>query len=269
VVIVTAAITFSLSLGTIEGIQQTNWGITFNPMENPRETMPRILALFRYDPFANFRQSDVSIKPANWTGQTDKEKEELALVKGAQLWGSDLRYLQSQSAFLAKAELSKAMLQSARLHRANLQEAYLISAELQGADLSSSNLRGANLFMAKLQGANLVGADLQRAKLLSAKLQKAQLTGAQLQGANLALAELQGANLVNAKLQEVRLGSAKLEGANLEHADLRGANLERVDLSKVQNLKQQQLDEACGDNQTTLPPGLKRPPPCPAREQEQ
>ncbi len=107
--------------------------------------------------------------PANWKEvQKEKQKEEIALVKGARLKRSNLRYTQATDSFLVKADL----------RGANLQEATLRGANLQGADLFGAKLQGANLFRANLQRA-----DLQDAKLRGAKLQGATLVGANLQGA--------------------------------------------------------------------------------------
>ncbi len=85
---------------------------------------------------ANLREADVSIKPTNWTGK--HTEGEIALVKGAQLLGKDLRDAEASGAFLVKADLSIADLQGA-----NLQGANLFLAKLQGADLSGANLQGA------------------------------------------------------------------------------------------------------------------------------
>ncbi len=94
---------------------------------------------------------------------------------------------------------------------------------------------------AKLQGANL-----QDAKLQGANLQDANLYGAYLDGANLSGAKLKGADL-----READFSRAKLQGADLRRADLQGANLKEAEL-----LTQQQLDKACGDEETKLSEGL-------------
>lgn len=52
---------------------------------------------------------------------------------------------------------------------------------------------------------------------------------------------------------------ANLAGANLTKAFLYRSRFEGVDLSKVNGLTQAQLDETCGDQATTLPPGLVAP----------
>lgn len=74
---------------------------------------------------------------------------------------------------------------------------------------------------------------------------------------------LQGANLLKAHLEGAYLWEAHLEGAYLWEAHLEGAKLEGADLRNVIGLTQPQLDTACVNASTQLPPGLTRPPPCP------
>jgi uncharacterized protein YjbI with pentapeptide repeats len=62
---------------------------------------------------------------------------------------------------------------------------------------------------------------------------------------------LQGANLWKAQLQRAFLAEAQLQGADLRHAQLQEANL-----TAVANLTQDQIDEACTDENTKLPEGL-------------
>ena len=103
--------------------------------------------------------------------------------------------------------------------------------------------------------------DLSRADLGVAILSNADLTGANLFQADLTMANLTGADLTRANLFQANLTGANLEGAHLEKADLRGA-----DLTGAINLTQAQLNQACVDDRTILPKGLKRPKPCSEEE---
>ncbi len=141
--------------------------------------------------------------------------------------------------------------EQADLRRANLEGAYLCMANLQEANLKGANLQGANLWMANLQGADLRRANLKGANLRQANLQGDRLEGANLEGAYLWMANLQEANLKGANLQ-----GANLWRANLQGADLLLANLEGATLIRAKDLTQKQLDEACGDAKTKLPPNL-------------
>lgn len=52
---------------------------------------------------------------------------------------------------------------------------------------------------------------------------------------------------------------AKFKGANFEEANLKNANLEEADFSEAINLKQEQIEQAKGDETTKLPDYLKMP----------
>lgn len=109
------------------------------------------------------------------------------------------------------------------------------------------------------QQPNLRGVKLRRADLFEADLHGARLRGADLQQAFLYKANLRGAGLREADLRQVGLHRADLRGADLFQADLRDADLHRADLSEAENLTQEQIDVAKGDENTLLPEGLTRP----------
>ena len=85
------------------------------------------------------------------------------------------------------------------------------------------------------------------------------LTGATFTGANLAGANLRQAYLGGADLRGADLRGAYLTKARLDRADLKGAHLEGVDLGGAKGLSQEQVNGACGDKDTNLPPKLQRP----------
>jgi uncharacterized protein YjbI with pentapeptide repeats len=155
----------------------------------------------------------------------------------------DMSRLELPGAYLSGVQLESGFLINANLAGADLSHAKLSSVALVGAELAGANLAGANLW-----GADLPGADLSGANLFIADLSGADLTGANLIGAN-----LRSANLTEAYVHRVELSGANLLGANLSGAELFG------DLSGVNNLTQEQLDRACGDERTQLPPGLTVP----------
>ncbi len=176
---------------------------------------------------------------------------------GANLFQANLEQADLTGADLEGANLFQANLQGVHLTGANLEEATLIGANLEEADLDGANLEGAVLDGAELQGAVLDGAKLEGADLTDANLQGTKLRFANLQGAKLRFANLQGAVLEGANLEETNL-----EGANLEGTVLDGAELQGADLSRAKELTQEQLNQACGDAETNLPPGLSIKP-CP------
>jgi uncharacterized protein YjbI with pentapeptide repeats len=196
-----------LSFGAIRGVPHNDRGGS-----GVQSWAADILWWAGYTPTAQLAESDVSVKPANWTGRD----EDLARVEGAHLNGLRLRYIQAYGAFFAKA----------RLWQADLSHANLSEADLRGANLRQAILSAASLDHAKLSHAVLLEADLQGANLTQSDLQDSNLSRANLSGAVLADAKLDGANLYG-----VDLRNAVLQRASLQHADVRDANLEGADLS--------------------------------------
>ncbi len=241
---------------------------------------PDRMHLLGYGLHAKLAFGDVSTKPMTWTGLVEssgktlqdepalleRAKAEVAQVKGATMPGANLRHADGFNAFLVRADLSRADLREANLSEANLREADLSAANLRGGTLFQTNLRDASLGSADLRGAFLGSADLQGARLLEADLRGAKLLITNLESANLWRADLQDADLPVAKLKQAYLREANLTGANLENADLQGADLQDAVLEQTvltgaslldaKGLTQGQLDGACGDAETELPPGL-------------
>jgi uncharacterized protein YjbI with pentapeptide repeats len=167
--------------------------------------------------------------------------------------------------YLYRASLLGLDLGGGDLRSANLIRASLSSANLSHTNLLNADLSGANLLKANVSGANLNGAILSSANLSDTDLLNADLGVANLRGANLFRANLRGANLFRANLRGASLNIANLSGANLgaanlSDADLSSANLSGANLSGARNLEQMQLDNACGNVNTTLPKGLKLQP---------
>ncbi len=94
--------------------------------------------------------------------------------------------------------------------------------DLSGRDLREADLSGADLRDATLVGTNLTGARLCGAKLVGADLSRAVLEKADLTGADLSSARLMRANLQGAKLADVRLRYARLPGAMFGQEALAG-----------------------------------------------
>ena len=90
---------------------------------------------------------------------------------------------------------------------------------------------------------------LNRTNFARADLRDVNAYGAVFTGANFAGADLTNASLVGVYLQ----------GANLSGAKLQGANLSGAEMDRARGLGQNQLNQACGDETTRLPPGLRIP----------
>ena len=85
-------------------------------------------------------------------------------------------------------------------------------------------------------------------------MHKAVLADAVLNAVNFHKADLSGAILINSNLVNVGF-----EGADLKDVDFSQSSMEKVffagaDLASARNLTQAQLDQACGNEDTQLPP---------------
>ncbi|MGH6888698.1 MAG: pentapeptide repeat-containing protein [Rhizomicrobium sp.] len=108
-------------------------------------------------------------------------------------------------------------------------------------DCPHCRLAHADLTNQCVKHGNLEGADFDGARMVLMCMSWGDYRGASFRGA-----DLSGANLAHANLDD-----ADLTGARLTIASIRAANLRWA-----KGLTQPQLDEACGDAQTRLPPNL-------------
>jgi len=118
--------------------------------------------------------------------------------------------------------------------------------------------------VARIQGGivDCPNCQLQGANLLNTCVKTKDLHGANFDGANATLMCMSFANFTNASFRGTELSGANLAGAKLDGADLTGAKTSitsflGTDLTKVKGLTQAQLNVACGDAKTKLPPGLR------------
>ena len=214
-----------LSYGAINGVKSKKLDLT-----DIKVTVPHFFGLFGINVFADLRETDVSIRPADFW-RIEKGEDRINSVKGALLKKADLRYADMFRAFLANAILRNANMEGARLRKTIFQ---------------NSDIRGANLDKTDLRGANLKGTDLREATFVDAYL-----TGAQLHGANLGLTLLHGANL----------NQANLENADMRCADLTGVKNLTVDqLAVVQTVYQAKMDQTMLTQIKALLPHLLEKP---------
>ena len=132
----------------------------------------------------------------------------------------------------------------------------------QRVDLRLTDLRGASLMDAHLEEVLLTEAHLEGAKLNGAYLEGAELHSAYLNRAWLPGADLRYANLVGTDLSWSYLWGADLEGAIVAGADFDRANLDRANLQEAnldgaRNLTWEQLQQAVGYQEATLPDYLR------------
>ncbi len=118
--------------------------------------------------------------------------------------------------------------------------------------------------VAKIRAAivDCVGCDLRGADLTNTCVKEHDLHGADFTGANATLMCMSFANFTGVSFRNAELSGANLAGATMDGADLSGAKTSitsflGTDLTHVKGLTQAQLDVACSDTATKLPPGLK------------
>ncbi len=220
---------FLLSIGTFLGVPHDYRGTPQSPASGIRSWAPDVLWTFGYNPFAQLTEADVSTKPLGWMGR----EEEIADVKGANLNGLKLRYIQAYGAFLVKAHLWRTDLRNAYLSEADLREANLRQVDLRFAVLDRAKLARAALPEADLGNANLDRADLHDANLSFAVLSDSTLLDATLDGANLYKSDLQSASMQRASLKKADLREANLENSNLTMANLAESYLVSTNLSNA------------------------------------
>jgi uncharacterized protein YjbI with pentapeptide repeats len=224
-----ALILFLLSIGTFLGVPHDYRATAKLPAPGIRSWAPDVLWTFGYNPFAQLTEADVSAKPLGWTGRED----EIASIKGANLNGLRLRYIQAYGAFLVKAHLWRTDLRNAYLSEADLREANLRQVDLRFAVLDRAKLARAALPEADLRNSNLDRADLRDANLSFALLSDSTLLDATLDGANLYKSDLQSAFLQRASLKKADLREANLENSNLTMASLAESYLVSTNLSNA------------------------------------
>src|ERR1700744_1389988 len=115
--------------------------------------------------------------------------------------------------------------------------------------------------VAKIHGGivDCVGCNLAGADLTNTCVKEHDLHGADFTGANATLMCMSFANFTGVSFRGTELSGANLAGAKMDGADLTGAGTSitsflGTDLRHVKGLTQHQLDVACGDDKTLLPP---------------
>ena len=116
-------------------------------------------------------------------------------------------------------------------------------------DFSGMEVRGLNLAGARLRQADLSLSVMNRTRFSRADMRDVEAYGGVFSGSNFAGADLTNASFVG----------AYLDGSTLSGAKLNGTNLSGAQLARVVGLTQGQLNQACGDDATVLPRGLRIP----------
>ena len=188
---------------------------------------------------------------ADWSGC----KKSMLVIPGSQL----------DNANLAKADLSFTDFRGSSLKSADIEKAKMIRASFAEADLQDANLSRVEAYRVNFNGsaangAKFTNAEVQRADFRGAKLRDADFTKAELGRADFRGADITGSRFTMANLARARVAGAAFSGPiDFDNAFLLLTRLDGVDLSAATGLVQEQINLACGDNKTKLPPGLTAP----------
>ena len=116
-------------------------------------------------------------------------------------------------------------------------------------DFSGLEARGLNLSGSRLRQADLSLSVMNRTRFFNTDMRDVEAYGGVFSGSNFSRANLTNASFVG----------AYLEGASFSGATLSGTNLSGAQLTRATGLTQGQLNQACGDESTVLPRGLRIP----------
>ncbi|TWF49851.1 pentapeptide repeat-containing protein [Neorhizobium alkalisoli] len=176
------------------------------------------------------------------------------------LSGSDFTNASLAEADLSFTDLRDSIFKGADLEKAKLARAWLAGVQAEKANFSKIEGYRADFQKMQAKGATFAGAELQRANF----------SGADLEGVSFEKAELSRVNFDKATLTKSRFSYTNLARADFTDAIFDGpldfsssflflTKIQGVDLSKATGLDQHQINMACGDAKTKLPPGLSAP----------
>jgi uncharacterized protein YjbI with pentapeptide repeats len=136
------------------------------------------------------------------------------------------------------------------------QNAGQIARARSGASCPGCNLFQADFANLTLKSKNFSRARLRQADMSASIMNRTSFAGADLRDVNgfggvFSSANFRGANLTNATFV-----GAYLQGADFSRAILSGTNFSGAEMGRARGLTQHQLNAACGDDTTQLPPGL-------------
>lgn len=127
-----------------------------------------------------------------------------------------------------------------------------------------ANCPGCNLFQAdfsglEVKGRNFAGARLRQADLSLSVMNRTNFAHTDLRDVNAYGGVFSSSNFSGADLTHASFVGTYLQGANLAGARLDGTNFSGAEMDRAQGLTQSQLNRACGDAATQMPPGLRIP----------
>jgi len=128
-----------------------------------------------------------------------------------------------------------------------------------GASCAGCNLFQGNFSGLEARGLNLNGARLRQADLSLSVMNRTRFSNADLRDVEAYGGVFSGSSFAGADLTNASFVGAYLDGANFSGAMLNGTNFAGASLDRATGLTQARLNQACGDEATTLPRGLSIP----------
>ena len=134
-----------------------------------------------------------------------------------------------------------------------------ISSARRGANCPGCNLFQADFSGLEIKGRNYAGARLRQSDLSLSVMNHTNFARTDLRDVNAYGAVFSSSSFAGADLTHASFVGVYLEGADMSGAKLEGTNFSGAELGRTRGLTQRQLDRACGDTSTQLPPGLRIP----------
>jgi uncharacterized protein YjbI with pentapeptide repeats len=142
---------------------------------------------------------------------------------------------------------------------ASAQSAGQIARVRGGASCQGCNLFQGDFSGLEARGLNLSGARLRQSDLSLSVMNRTRFTNADLRDVEAYGAVFSNSSFAGADLTNASFVGAFLEGADFSGATLSGANFSGASLARATGLSQSRLNQACGDEATRLPGGLRIP----------
>lgn len=142
---------------------------------------------------------------------------------------------------------------------AHAQNAGQIAQARRGANCPGCNLFQADFSGLEIKGRNFAGARLRQSDLSLSVMNRTNFARTDLRDVNAYGGVFSSSSFAGADLTHASFVGTFLEGADLSGARLDGTNFSGAELGRARGLTQRQLDRACGDSSTQLPPGLRIP----------
>jgi len=202
---------------------------------------------------SNARMNGVSFPRANFTG-TDLSDSKMtgSNFNRAAFRRADLSDVQASGSNFSWADFSGATLDDIQANGCNFSRANFTGMKGRDAQFYSSNLSHSNLL-----GASLIDAEFQTSNLSHANFSGAKLRGLSFTRSNLAHTNMQAADLRETEFDHVDFRGAQFGNAMLNNAVFDQVFLSGADLSRTRGLTQDQIDNACGNQNTKLPANIK------------